>query len=135
MSTKIFINLPVADLPKTIAFFTKLGYGFDQRFADDTATCLIVSDAIFVMLLTREKFRQFSPKDICDTTKCNEFILCLSCESRAEVDELVAKAVAAGGTTHEDATDYGFMYSHGFFDLDGHAWNLIYMEPGGASGQ
>jgi uncharacterized protein len=133
MSTQIFVNLPVADLPKSIAFFTELGYGFNPQFTDDTATCMIVAENIFFMLLTREKFREFSPKEICDTTKCHEALLCLTCESRARVDELVARAVANGATTHEDPTDYGFMYSHGFLDLDGHAWNLIYMEPGADS--
>lgn len=133
MSTKIYVNLPVADLPKSIAFFTELGYGFNTRFADETATCMVVSDTINVMLLTREKFRGFSPKEICDTTKSNEVLLCLTCESRARVDDLVARAVANGATTHEDATDYGFMYCNSFMDLDGHAWNLMYMEPGADS--
>jgi predicted lactoylglutathione lyase len=133
MSTKIFVNLPVADLPKSIAFFTELGYSFNTQFADETATCMVVSEAINVMLLTREKFREFSPKEICDTTTCNEVLLCLTCESRARVDELVARAVANGATTHEEPTDYGFMYSNSFMDLDGHAWNLMYMEPGAES--
>ena len=129
MNTQIFVNLPVKDLDKSISFFTELGYTFNQQFTDRTATCMIVSDTIYVMLLTRDKFKTFTPKEICDTTKSTEVLLCLSCESRAKVDEMVHKAVAAGGTTFTEAKDHGFMYQHGFQDPDGHIWELIYMEP------
>jgi hypothetical protein len=130
MATKIFVNLPVKDLNKSIEFFTKLGYSFNQQLTDETATCMIVTDDIFVMLLTEEKFKTFTPKEICDARKSTEVLVCLSLENRAEVDEMVRKAVAAGGATYNDPQDHGFMYGHGFQDLDGHIWELIYMEPG-----
>jgi len=123
------VNLAVKDLNKSIEFFTRLGYTFNPQFTNETATCMIVSEDIFVMLLTHEKFKTFTPKNICDATKSTEVLVCLSCESRAAVDELVRKAVAAGGTTYNQPQDHGFMYGHGFQDLDGHIWELIYMEP------
>jgi uncharacterized protein len=130
MSSQIFVNLPVKDLDKSIAFFADLGFKFNQQFTDKTATCMIVSDDIFVMLLTYEKFKTFTPNQICDAKKSTEVLVCLSCESRAKVDEMARKAVAAGGTTFNKPQDHGFMYAHGFQDLDGHIWELIYMEPG-----
>lgn len=126
MATKIFVNLPVRDLNKSIEFFTKLGFSFNPQFTDETATCMIVSEDIFVM---PDKFKSFTPKEICDSTKSTEVLVCLSLESRKNVDESVGKAVAAGGTTYNEPQDYGFMYQHGFQDLDGHIWELIYMEP------
>lgn len=129
MVKKIFVNLPVSNLKKSVAFFTQLDFTFNAQFTDETATCMIVSEDIFVMLLTREKFETFTPKEICDATKSTEVLVCLSCESRDEVDDMVRKAVAAGGATPMDSGDYGFMYQHGFEDLDGHLWELIYMEP------
>ncbi len=130
MGTKIFVNLPVKDLNKSIEFFTKLGYSFNAQFTDQTATCMIVSEAIFVMLLTHDKFKTFIPKKICDATKSTEVLVALSADSREKVDEIVSKAVDSGGTTYSESKDYGFMYQHGFQDLDGHIWELIYMEPG-----
>jgi uncharacterized protein len=130
MSTKIFVNLPVKDLKKSIAFFTRLGYSFNPQFTDETATCMIVSEDIFVMLLTHDKFKSFTPKEICDATKSTEVLVCLSADSRERVNETVRQAVAAGGTTYSESKDYGFMYQHGFQDLDGHIWELIFMEPG-----
>jgi predicted lactoylglutathione lyase len=130
MANKIFVNLPVKNLSKSIEFFTKLGFGFNPQFTDETATCMIVTDDIFVMLLTEEKFKSFTPKEICDTKKYTEVLVALALENRAKVDEMVRKAVAAGGTTFNEAVDHGFMYAHGFQDLDGHIWELIYMEPG-----
>ena len=130
MATKIFVNLPVKNLNKSVEFFTKLGYTFDPKFTDETATCMIVAEDIFVMLLTEAKFKTFTPKKICDATKSTEVLVCLTCESRANVDAMVRKAVAAGGTTYNKPQDYGFMYEHGYQDLDGHIWELIYMEPG-----
>jgi len=129
MASKIFVNLAVKDLKKSIEFFTKLGFGFNQQFTDETATCMIVTEDIFVMLLTEEKFKTFTPKEICDAKKYTEVLVCLSLESRAKVDETVHKAVAAGGSTYNKPVDHGFMYAHGFQDLDGHLWELIYMEP------
>ncbi len=130
MATQIFVNLPVKNLNKSIEFFTQLGYTFNPQFTDETATCMIVSNDIFVMLLTEAKFKIFTPKPICDATLSTEVLICLSCESRTEVDEMVKKAVAAGGTTYNEPQDHGFMYAHGYQDLDGHIWELIYMEPG-----
>ncbi|MDD5320086.1 MAG: VOC family protein [Methylococcales bacterium] len=129
MSRKIFVNLPVKDLNKAIAFFTQLRFTFNAQFTDETATCMIVSEDISVMLLTEAKFQTFTPKTICDATKNTEVLVCLSCESRADVDEMVRLAVSAGGTTYNEPQDHGFMYAHGFQDLDGHIWELIYMEP------
>ncbi|KAK42487.1 extradiol dioxygenase [Caballeronia zhejiangensis] len=126
---QIFVNLPVRDLPAAIAFFTALGYRFNPQYTDETATCMIVSDHIFVMLLTHEKFRAFSPRAIADTATGNEVLICLSCPDRAGVDDLVRKAVAAGGSTYSAPQDHGFMYGHGFQDLDGHVWELMAMNP------
>lgn len=129
MATKIFVNLPVKDLKKSIEFFTQLGFTFNPQFTDETATCMIVSEENFVMLLTEEKFKSFTPKPVCDATKSTEVLLALSLESRAKVDEIVRKAVAAGGTTYKEPQDHGFMYAHGFQDLDGHIWEPFFMEP------
>ena len=129
MATKIFVNLPVKDLNRSVEFFTKLGFSFNAQFTDETATSMIVSDDIFVMLLTHEKFKTFTPKEICDATKSTEVLVCLSSQSREEVDEMVRKAVTAGGITYNQPQDHGFMYGHGFGDLDGHIWEIIYMEP------
>jgi predicted lactoylglutathione lyase len=127
MNKQIFLNLPVADLPKSMAFFKALGYSHNPQFAGDTAACIVISDTISVMLSTHAKFREFTPKAICDTTKAVEVLFCLSCESRQEVDDLVAKALAAGGTTYDKAEDLGFMYSHSFVDPDGHGWGVMHM--------
>lgn len=130
MPTKIFVNLPVKNLNQSIQFFTQLGYTFNPQFTDETATCMIVSEDIFVMLLTEDKFKMFTPKAICDATKSTEVLICLSCDSRADVDAMVRKAVAAGGSTYHEPQDHGFMYAHGYQDLDGHIWELMAMEPG-----
>ena len=129
MPTKIFVNLPVKDLNKSMEFFAKLGFTFDKRFTDKTAACMIVGEDIFVMLLTEDKFKTFTPKQICDASKSTEVLVCLSSESREAVNEMVRKAIAAGGTTYNEPQDLAFMYGHGFQDLDGHIWELIYMEP------
>lgn len=129
MSTKIFVNLPVKDLNKSVDFFTKLGYEFNPQFTDENATCMIVSEDIYVMLLVEKYFKTFMSKEICDTSKSAEVLVALSFESRAEVDAIVAKAIAAGGTTYKDPQDHGFMYQHGFQDLDGHIWEIFFMEP------
>lgn len=131
MATKIFVNLPVKNLNSSVEFFTQLGFSFDRQFTDETATCMIVTDDIFVMLLTETKFKTFTPKEICDAKKYTEVLVCLALESRAKVDEMVQKAVAAGGTTYNEPQDHGFMYAHGFQDPDGHIWELIFMESSG----
>lgn len=134
MAAKIFVNLPVKDLKKSIAFFTKLGYKFNPQFTDERATCMIVSEDIFVMLLTQAKFKTFTPKAICDATKSTEVLLALTAESRQKVDEMVRNATAAGGTTYNPPQDHGFMYQHGFQDLDGHIWEIFWMDPGAIKG-
>jgi predicted lactoylglutathione lyase len=129
MAKQIFVNLPVSDLQRSIAFFTSLGFTFDANFTNENATCMIVGENIFVMLLVESFFRTFTTKDLCDARKSTEVLVCLSCESRAEVDALVAKAVAAGGSAPRSAQEHGFMYGHGFEDPDGHIWELVYMQP------
>ncbi|MGQ3000178.1 VOC family protein [Variovorax sp.] len=131
MATKqIFVNLPVKDLDKSKAFFNALGYNFNPQFTDANAACMVVQEgSIHAMLLVESFFKTFTDKAITDTRTSTEVLLCLSCESRAEVDELVAKAVAAGGTTPRAPQDLGFMYGHGFQDLDGHLWELVFMDP------
>lgn len=128
MATQIFVNLPVKDLNKSVEFFTKLGYTFNPQFTDENATSMIVSDNIFVMLLVEPYFQTFTKKPVTDTSKSNEAIICLSAQSREEVDEIVSKAVSAGATTPLDKQDHGFMYGHGFRDLDGHLWEYMYMD-------
>lgn len=127
MIKQVIINLPVADLAKSIAFFKALGFSHNPQASDDTGACIVVSDTILVMLLTHARFSNFTPKAICDTSKAIEVLLTLSCESRDQVDDLVAKAVAAGGSTYDKPEDYGFMYTHSFVDPDGHGWGLIHM--------
>ncbi len=134
MSTKIFVNLPVRDLPKSMAFFQALGFRFNPQFTDDTAACMVISDDIYAMLLTHAKFKEFTPKAICDATQSTEVLIALSRDSRHDVSDLVSKAVAAGGTTYAESKDYGFMFQHGFQDLDGHIWELIFMEPSAVQG-
>jgi hypothetical protein len=127
MIQQVFINLPVADLPKSMAFFKALGFLPNPQFTGDDAACIILSDTIFVMLGTHAKFRQFTPKAVCDTSKAVEVLISLSCESREQVDDLVAKAIAAGGSTYDEPEDFGFMYTHSFVDPDGHGWGLLHM--------
>jgi uncharacterized protein len=129
VATKIFVNLPVKDLKRSMGFFGKLGFAFNSQFTDETAACMVVSDDIYAMLMTQDKFKTFTPKQICDATRSTEVLVCLSTDSREEVNELVRKAVAAGGTTYHEPQDHGFMYGHGFQDLDGHIWELAFMEP------
>jgi predicted lactoylglutathione lyase len=127
MIKQVFINLPVADLPKSIAFFRALGFSLDPQMSDDAGACIVVSDTVSVMLATHTRFRDFTPKAVCDTSKAVEVLLNLSCESREEVDSLVAKALAAGGSTYDKPEDLGFMYSHSFVDPDGHGWGIFHM--------
>ena len=131
MSSQIFINLPVANLPASIAFFERLGFAFNPQFSDDTAACLVISEQAFVMLLTHEKFAGFTPRPVSDAKQSTEVLLALPRDSREAVDEMVREAVAAGGSTYNAPQDHGFMYGHGFADLDGHIWELFYMpQPG-----
>jgi len=129
MATKIFVNLPVKDLKKSMEFFRKLGYTFNAQFTDETAACMVIAEDIFAMLLTEAKFKGFTPNAICDARKSTEMLMALSCDTRDQVDDTVRKAVAAGGNTYNKPQDHGFMYGHGFQDLDGHIWEVFFMEP------
>lgn len=128
MSTKIFVNLPVKDLNKSVDFFTKLGFKFNSQFTDENATCMIVSDDIFVMLLVERFFKTFTKKEICDTSINIESILAFSVESRENVDELVNKVKRAGGIEPREPQDHGWMYLRSFEDIDGHLWEIFYMK-------
>lgn len=128
MSRKVFINLPVRDLPKSMEFFSALGFTFNPQFTDDKAACMILSEEGFVMLLTEPFFRGFTTKEPCDTSRNTEAMFALSCESKAEVDQIVRKAIDAGGSHAMDPTDHGFMYGWSFYDLDGHHWEVMWMD-------
>lgn len=130
MTTQMFLNLPVKNLNRSVEFFTKLGYTFNPQFTNENAICMVVSKDIFVMLLAEKFFQTFTSKQICDATKNTEVMIALSCASREAVDEMVRKAVAAGGITPRKPVDHGFMYSYGYDDLDGHIWEVFYMESG-----
>ena len=133
MATQIFVNLPVKDLDRSVEFFTKLGYTFNPQFTNENATCMIIAEDIYAMLLVEPFFKTFIPTEIADTTKSTEAIICLSAESREKVDEIISKAVEAGGTTYKDVQDHGFMYGHGYQDLDGHLWEVAWMNPEAAN--
>lgn len=127
MNTKIFVNLPVSDLKKTMAFFSALGYTFNPQFSDEKAACMVISEDIYAMLIMKDFFKTFITKDITDTSKTVEVILSLTADSRAEVDALMLKAERAGAELTE-TRDYGWMYQRGFTDLDGHYWEVGYMD-------
>jgi predicted lactoylglutathione lyase len=129
MSTNIFVSLPVQDPKKSKAFYEALGYKLNPQFSDDTTGCVIISDTISVMLTTPARFQEISPKPLSDATKYCQVLLSLTCESREEVDAIVSKAVAAGGSQAHEPEDYGFMYQSGFYDLDGHGWGLTWTNP------
>ena len=128
MTTKIFVNLPVEDLNKTIEFFTKLDFKFNSQFTDENATCMIVGEDIFIMLLVEKFFKTFTKKEICDTKKNTEVIVALSAESREKVDQMINKALDAGGRESREPQDHGWMYGRSFEDIDGHLWEIIYMD-------
>lgn len=121
--------MAVKDLKKSVEFFGKLGYKFNAQFTDETSTCMVISDTIYSMLMTEAKFKSFTPKLICDTKTSQETFICLSMESKEAVDDMIRKAVAAGGKTWKEADDHGFMYGHEFEDLDGHVWEIMWMDP------
>ncbi len=126
--TKIFINLPVKDLNNTIDFFTKLGFKFNPQFTDENATCMIVGEDIFVMLLVEKFFKTFTKKEICDTSKDTEVIVALSVESREKVDQMINKALESGGKESREPQDHGWMYGRSFEDINKHLWEIIYMD-------
>ena len=128
MTRKIFVNLPIKNMDRAKAFFSALGFSFNPQFTNEQGACMVVAEDIFVMLLVEPFFQTFTKKAISDANKCTEVLVCLSCESRAEVDALVKKALAAGGKVPNAPQDHGFMYGHGFEDLDGHIWELMYMD-------
>ena len=130
MSRSIFVNLPVKDVQRSMAFFTALGFSFEPKYTGEHSACMVVADNIFVHMLAESYFQTFTKKALCDAARSTEVLLALSCDSRQQVDETVAKAVASGGTIPREAQDHGFMYGHAFEDLDGHIWELAYMEPG-----
>ena len=130
MSHQIFVNLPVRDLDASKAFFTALGYASNPQFTDENAACIVISDSIYVMLLVEPFFQGFTRKAICDSRTHTEVILCLSADSRAAVDSMADKALAAGGSEPMEAKDYGFMYQRSFQDLDGHLWEVVHMDEG-----
>ena len=126
---KIFVNLPVKDLEKSKAFFTGLGFHFNPKFSDDKAGCLVIGDDVFFMLLAEPYFKTFIKKEVADATRTTEAILALTCESKAKVDELVDKALAAGAKSFNETKDLGFMYNRSFQDPDGHLWEMVWMDP------
>jgi len=131
MATSIFVNLPVKNLDKTKQFFSSLGYTFNQQFTDEKGACLVISENIYAMLITEPFFKTFIPNnEIPDTSKTKEVLVALSTDSRQQVDDMANKAVAAGGKNFRDAEDHGFMYSRSFEDLDGHVWEVFWMDPG-----
>jgi len=129
MANQIFVNLPVKNLDKSVEFFTKLGFSFNPQFTNEEATLMIIEENISVMLLVEKFFKTFTNKEITDTATTTEVILCLSADNREKVDELVDKAMAAGASPSNFAQDQGFMYGRSFQDLDGHLWEVMYMDP------
>lgn len=129
MSTKIFLNLPVKNLDKSMGFFRALGWDFNKQFTDETAASLVISNDIYAMLLTHKKFSEFTDKQIADTAKTAQILIALSQDSKADVHKLVDAAVRAGAKEPRPMQDYGFMISRSFEDLDGHIWEVIYMDP------
>jgi hypothetical protein len=129
MVSQIFVNLPVKDLDKSVAFYKALGFSFNPQFTDETAACMVMSDSIYAMLLTEAKFATFTPNPLSDAKKNTEVLVAVSLENRAAVEEIIRRALAAGGSTYSEPQDYGFMYQHGFQDLDGHIWEPFYMDP------
>jgi predicted lactoylglutathione lyase len=134
MSKMIFVNLPVTDLARATAFYQAVGAEKNDKFSDNTASCMVFSDTIFAMLLTHEKFRQFTPKQIADAKTTTEVLICLSADNREAVDAMVQRAVSAGGKADPGPKqDYGFMYGRSFEDPDGHIWEVMWMDPAAAA--
>ena len=126
---KIFVNLAVRDLKKSMDFFSTLGFGFNKQFTDDKAACMVISDEAFVMLLAQPFFKTFTTRELCDTTTYTEGLFALSCSSRAEVDEMVKTALGNGGKRAMPPQDHGFMYASSFYDVDDHHWEVLWMDP------
>jgi predicted lactoylglutathione lyase len=128
MATKVFLNLPVKNLAASTEFFTQLGFTLNPQFSDDKASCLVISEHIFAMLLVEDYFKTFTKKEISDAKKTTEVLIALDADSKAAVQEIITKAKALGGSIYADAQDHGWMYQHGFADLDGHQWEVMYMD-------
>ena len=128
---KIFVNLAVRDLEQSIAFFSKLGFAFNPKFTDENAACMVISEQAFVMLLSEPFFRTFTKRELCDTERASESLVCISCTSRTEVDTLVRTALESGGKPAMPKQDHGFMYGGSFYDLDGHHWEVMWMDEKG----
>jgi predicted lactoylglutathione lyase len=134
MSRKVFVNLPVKDLDRAVTFFEQLGFEFDPRFTDESATCMIISDQAYAMLLVEDRFRDFTPKALCDAAGQTEAIVALTAGSREEVDDLYHRALAGGAKPAADTQDLGFMYGRSFQDVDGHLWEFFWMDPSAVAG-
>jgi len=128
MSKNIFVNLPVRDLNKSMDFFSKLGFTFNPQFTDDKAACMIIGENIYAMLLLEQFFKTFTKKEISDAKKSTEVLIAIDTETREKVDEMINKAVKAGGSIYNKPQDHGWMYGHSFADLDGHQWEVLYMD-------
>jgi predicted lactoylglutathione lyase len=135
MARKIFVNLPIKDMARSQAFFRALGFSFNPQFTNEQGACMVIAEDIYAMLLVEPFFQTFTKKPVADARKSTEVLVCLSCDSREEVDALVKKALAAGGTAPNAPQDHGFMYGHGFEDLDGHVWELMWMDMAAAPPQ
>lgn len=127
MHKQIFVNLPCRSLPRAKAFYESMGYTFNPDFTNEQGACMVLGENLYAMLLAEDFFKTFTAKPIADATRTTEVLVCLSCDSREEVDALVKKALAAGGSAPRAPQDHGFMYGHGFEDLDGHIWELVHM--------
>ncbi|MER6110256.1 VOC family protein [Streptomyces hirsutus] len=125
----IFVNLAANDLDASKKFFTALGYELDEQFSDENTASVVIGDTVVVMLHTKQRYAEFTKKEIADSTRTSEVLLALSSESREKVDELVEKALAAGGSVSGETQDQGFMYGRAFDDLDGHTWEVVWMDP------
>lgn len=125
---KLFLNIPVRDLSRSVAFFRKLGFAFNKQFTDESAACMVISEEASVMLLAQDRFKDFARKPIADATAQTQGLYCLSCTSRAEVDQLVKTALESGGSPAAEPMDHGFMYGHSFYDPDGHHWEVMWMD-------
>ena len=129
MTRKLFVNIPVRDLDKSMEFFSTLGFAFNKQFTDDKAACMVVNEDAYFMLLTQPFFKSFTDREQANTATHTEALFALSCDSRADVDAIVRKAIDAGGSHAKDPVDQGFMYGWSFYDLDGHHWEVLWMDP------
>jgi predicted lactoylglutathione lyase len=131
MAKQIYLNLPVKDLKRSVDFFTALGFSFNPDYTDENATCMIINDDAFVMLLVEDFFKTFTSRAVADATRSTEAIVAFSVDNKEAVDDTVRKAISAGGRPSQEVQDYGFMYSHSFQDPDGHLWEVLWTDPAG----